>query len=371
MKSKIGIITFHKACNYGAVLQTYALQEELKKIFPEYEVKIIDYYCPAIEDRTSPFFFIKDGNIIKNVLRYIYLFIPKYRKFKCFSKFRNKYLSETLIRYNSDNVDLLNNEFLAIFTGSDQVWNLNATKEDENYFLKGIKKDTYKCSYAASFGFEEVVKTYYDKILSLVKDFDYISLRENIGVKELFEKNNIKIHVNVDPTMLLKNTDWDHVVCDNKNLVNGEYILLYCVLKTKRLVDYAKKLSERTGLPVYSISNHSDYSAFKQLRDCGVEDFLSLIKNAKYVVTTSFHGTVFSIIYHKNFVTEIDTFSSKNTRVENLLNILNIKDRIIENNSFDIDNKIEWENVDSKLQTCIEDSENYLYTIKRTVEGEN
>lgn len=370
MKNKIGIITFHKACNYGAVLQAYALQTKLKKMFWEYDVEIIDYYCPAIEDRTSPFYYIKDGNFIKNVLRYMYLFIPKYKRYKKFNEFREKYLSATRIRYDIENINRVSDDFLAVFVGSDQVWNINATKGDRNYFLEPLSDRVLKCSYAASFGFEEVVKEHYDEILSMVKKFNYISVRESIGIDDLFNKNNIKATVNVDPTMLLERKEWDELIVDVEKMPKKGYILLYCVLKTNRLVNYAKNLSEKTGLQVYSISNQREFSEFKQIKNCGVEEFISLVKNANYVLTTSFHGTVFSILYHKKFVTEIDTWLSRNTRVENLLETLDMKSRTIENSKFDIDSEIRWDAVEAKLKACVKNAENYLNTIKIALEGE-
>lgn len=371
MKNKIGIITFHKACNYGAVLQTYALQTKLKEVFCDNEIKIIDYYCPAIEDRTSPYYFVKDGNVVKNVLRYIYLFLPKYKKYKLFSKFRKEYLQETEIRYNGSNFSSLGTDYLAIFTGSDQVWNLKSTGVDTTYFLQQLGDNTLKCSYAASFGFDEIVKDYYSIIPILVRRLDYISLREKIGVDDLFKKNNISASVHVDPTMLLTSSDWDRLLDNTKKVIREEYILLYCILKTKRLINYAKKLSVLTGLPVYSISNHSDFSDFIQLRSLSVEEFVSLIKNAKYVLTTSFHGTVFSILYHKQFVTEIDTDSLVNTRVDNLLDILDIKNRAVDHSSFEIDSSIEWENIDCKLRSYVKDTEKYLNTIKNRIKEIN
>lgn len=370
MKDKIGIITFHKACNYGAILQTYALQTILKKFFFEYDVEVIDYYCPAIEDRTSPFYFINDGNFVKNTLRFMHLFIPKYKKYKLFRKFRKQYICETKTRYDENNIEITNDKFIAIFTGSDQVWNLNATKGDKNYFLSFASEKIYKCSYAASFGFDEIIDEYYDELVPLMKKFDYISLRENIGITNLFKRNKIKTYTNLDPTMLLTSRDWDALIVNTKRKIHEKYILLYCVLKTKRLIDYAKQLSEKTGLPVYSISNHSDFSCFHQLKSCSVEDFVCLIKNATYVLTTSFHGTVFSILYHKKFVTEIDTVQSKNTRVENLLNILEISNRAIDSSKFYDINKIEWSNVDLKLHSYVGEAEEYLGNIKRTMEGE-
>lgn len=368
MNNKVGIVTFHKACNYGAVLQTYALQRKLQEVFNNDDVKVIDYYCPAIEDRTSPFYLVKDGNPIKNILRFIYLFFPKYKKYRVFSDFRQTYLCETGKKYENDNFSSLDNEFNVIFVGSDQVWNLKSTGNDKNYFLNQIGDNTLKCSYAASFGFTEIVHDYYDDILPLVKRFDYISLRENIGIEELFNKNGLSAVINVDPTMLLNSSDWDCLV-KNEKRIDNDYILLYCVLKTKKLISFTKQLSRQTGLPVYSISNHSDYSDFIQLKSASVEEFVSLIKNAKYVITTSFHGTVFSILYHKQFVTELDTVSHRNTRVENLINILSLENRSVDSDDFDIDNCIDWKIVDSKVESNIRNAEEYLYSIKNKIEG--
>lgn len=359
---KIGIITFHKACNYGAVLQAYALQNVLQKNCNEYDVEIIDYYCPAIEDRTKMFYFIKDGSVVKNILRFLYQFVPKMKKIMRFKEFRKKFFKLTKQKYNKYNINDISDEYEIIFTGSDQVWNYKSTGEDKNYFLQFANKSTIKCSYAASFGFENIISEYKNEILRMIDDFEFVSLRENIGLDLLREKLCISPNVNVDPTLLLTKEEWEDV--EEEVRVSGEYILLYCILKTNNLIEYTRNLSRNTGLKVYSIGNHRDYKEFIQLKSVSVGEFLKLIKNAKYVVTTSFHGTVFSILYHKQFVTELNTKGAYNSRVEYLLNLVNLNERDILKLSDNIDDRVNWDNVEENLNKCRSDAKKYFDMIK-------
>lgn len=343
---KIGIITFHRACNYGAVLQAYALQEALSRKFENDEVEIIDYYCKAVEDRTKPTYMIHDGNAIKNCARFAYQLIPKVIKYYSFQKFRDEYLKLSHERYDSNSVKLLQGKYEIVFAGSDQIWNYESTGFDKNYFLDFCDQRTLKCSYAASFGFQSVFEKYEREILKMTQTFDFISLREKIGVDALSYEQNI-VRVNIDPTLLLDVENWRRLEAPPPKHKN--YILVYCVLAPKHLLPFVKELSKKTGKQVYAIGNHSSLNQFVQLKHLSVGEFLSWIHNADYIATTSFHGTVFSLLNHKKFVTEYDTIGHYNYRVKHLMELLNIKNREIENPQFEMENAIDWEQVDQCL----------------------
>ena len=179
-----GIITFHRAVNYGAVLQTYALQEALRNLNIDSEV--IDYRDNIIDNR---FKFFYDKSLKKLVKDFIY-FPIFYRKNKKFEKFieGNIVTTKKIIR-NCDELNQLK-EFDQYITGSDQVWNYRLTNWDEAYFLDFVKDNKKKNSYAASFGMNEIPKKEQEKYKSLLSQFNHISVREENGI-EIIHKATI------------------------------------------------------------------------------------------------------------------------------------------------------------------------------------
>ena len=180
---KIGIITFHRALNYGAKLQAYALQETLKA---EYDVSIIDYRCPFIENIYYNPFFKKKKSIkflIKNILCYKklkQLNIAKKQLYDEFLKFDLQYLNISSKKYLPENIAEANNEYDYFIAGSDQIWNLRLTGRDWNYFLE-FADNSKKYSYAASFGGgiqdEDIID-----IANRLKTFQSLLVRERSGV---------------------------------------------------------------------------------------------------------------------------------------------------------------------------------------------
>lgn len=360
-----GIITFHKANNYGAVLQTYALQQILKKQ-PDVQVEVIDYYCSAIEDRTRLFYTGEQGNIIKKVLRVLYYLPSRFKIIRGFRRFRESRICTSDARYTPENIAAIKDRYDAVFTGSDQVWNYDSTGLDRNYFLEFCGDKTLKCSYAASFGFREVVDKYHNEIVGFLKNFDFISMRENIGT-DCFENHIGNYEISVDPTLLLDISEWKKLSVQPK--IDSEYILIYNVLEPKRLLEYVDQLSEQLHLPVYAIGSNRYLRKYNQLKNLSVEEYLGWIENASYIATTSFHGTVFSVLNKKRFVTEFDTRDKYNHRVKHLLDLLHISNREVENPACDITAPVNWDEVDNILAEERNKADWYFKQIKTAAES--
>ena len=359
---KIGIITFHMACNYGAVLQTYALQNKLMDIYGKDKVEIIDYYAPAIEDRTKILYLAKTGNLIRDIIRFIIKFIPKCIKYYKFKIFRNKYLKLSDMRFNKSNIGMANDKYYALVTGSDQVWNIMSTNYDDSYFLTFADDEVIKFSYAASFGFDNVFKINQKNILYKLNSFDEISIREDIGYELIQQNVNCRVQVNVDPTLLLSRIDWD--VIRKINDIKYEYILVYCILPSNKLLNHVRKIAKKENLKVYYISDDMVNNDFIHLRNLSVGEFINWIANAKYVATTSFHGTVFSILYNKSFFVEYETKLNYNYRVKHLLELLNIENKNIESKDFNHCSLINWTEVEKILDNERKKSIEYLKSIE-------
>ena len=330
---KIGILTFHKAYNYGAILQTYALYKTLKNFNVECEV--IDY-CPK---STSTISFKQK---IKKLLKHFY----EKKKIQAFTVF-SKNITFTNKEYH--NIEELNdldiqNYFDKYIVGSDQVWNKNIIKNDYAYFLDFVKEPKKKYSYAASIGnvnfSADVQKIYEQKLM----DFSLISIREQSSKKILKYLDNENIKVVSDPTLLLDKYDWLKIT--SRRLINKKYAFLYTIGVPDNLVKYAKKICKEKNL---ILINSKKSRAF--FRNLNPSDFLSFIYNAEYVFTNSFHGTCFSIIFEKQFVTEVNLkTNSINTRSFDLLKKLGLTNRDMNDISFKIDDKIDYDSVE-KIKT--------------------
>ena len=373
---KIGIMTFHRAYNYGAVLQAYALSHCIKKI--DDSVEIIDYY---------PQYFRKQYRMIPEVPhskraakqqikriigRIIYGSKLKDRS-KAFETFIDEYIplsrkSYTKIESIEDDIEQYN----IIITGSDQVWNDRCANFDRVFFLdfQGVYK---KCSYAASFGFDEIpsdLKNIYQKRLA---GYSLISVREDSGKRIINELLDEEATICCDPTLLLDAVEWKEVI-EDFDAPKEDYIFLYYVTKADSVRKYAHKLAKEKNCRVIALScqvafpefsGDEDRSiGFEVVNTCGPKEFVGYIANARYIVTNSFHGTVFSLLFHKNFKTQfIQDTKKKNNRVIELMEKLGLCERDLSAQDCNIDKAIDWSVVDKKIEQYRTDSINYLRKI--------
>lgn len=349
----VGITTFHSAHNYGAMLQVYALQQLLKKY--QVDVDIIDYRHKVIDEQYKV---IKvDKKNIKSKLKSIVSSLIFYNKnkmrYETFSEFQNDNLKLSNT-YNSIN-ELKNNypKYDIYITGSDQVWNYNIVGEvSDAYTLNFGDKSIKRISYAASIGDNTLVKKYEDEYKSKLQDLDYISVRELDGKNALENIITKPIEVVLDPTLLLDKNEWeDRLITVDK--ISEKYILAYVVEHNESYVNIVNYLSRITGLKVIYFEKINKYyeNPLKSVYTEGPFEFINLIKNAEYVVATSFHATVFSILFNKKFfvVPHVKT----GARVTNLLEKLKIEGRDV--NSLEefkmksYDESIDYDNVNNIL----------------------
>lgn len=343
---RIGILTFHRALNFGAVLQCYALQTALEKY--NIEVEIIDYHNEFIQNFYSPFYIEKYN--LKKIAYMVYAFKSKYIRNRTFQTFRENNLHVSPERYTKHNISDANSRYDAIIVGSDQVWNLDQTAGDINYLLSFAEKGK-KHSYAASFGIDSIPQNvkqiYYEKL----QDFKEISVRESSGVKIIEDILGIEAKQHIDPTLLLEPSDWEKIA--NRGIKEYEkYICVYKINMSK-CYEYAEELRRRTGIRVIVIKPDKTCPVhFIRYKNASPEEFLSLIKNAEYVVTDSFHGIVFSTVFKKKFVTCLDSrINNKNTRITEILKAYGLEKRMISSTDIlsVIDQEIDYDKMNAKL----------------------
>ena len=355
----IKILTFVRAHNYGAFLQAFALSEKLKK--EKHNVEFVDYRVEKIENAYKPLN-LKTISI-RSFLRYVRYFLPFNKKYYNFNK-EIKKIQLTKSVYDMHGVETLNNDTEVYITGSDQVWNKNIVGELSNiYSLNFNSGRALKVSYAASVGDSNLIIDNKEEYREKLSSIDHISVREEDAKEKLEEVLNRKIDVVLDPTLLLEREDWEKYI-SNYHAENKKYIFAYVVAPDSEYIKIVNSLSERTGLPVIhcELKNPGYNNVLKTIYTKGPFDFVSSLKNAEYVVATSFHATVFSILFHKKFF--IIPHRKTGARVTNLLGKLGIEGRTFSNleefKNVDYDFETDWSKIDKNLSYQRQESIKWL-----------
>lgn len=352
---KIGILTFQSSNNYGAILQAYALQYTLESL--NTDVEIINYVSPSkIGWYKATDFDLKKGfkHNIKQVLKLSNSYVVK-KKNELTGIFKIDHLNISRDKFVGNSRELASylNKFDVVSVGSDQVWNYQNTSSDMVYLLDFHNTTYKKVSYAASIGMYELPDEIAIKYKNLLSQFDAISVREP-SAHELMEKQlNLSSEVVLDPTLLLDNNEWS-TLCIDQNF-NVPYILIYSIGNDKRLSELAKTLKKKYNYKIVKIVNHvKDYLSPGDKQIVGVSEFLTLIKNAKIIITNSFHGVAFSINFQKDFLVCLNSKNSANTRITSLLDMVNLGDKIVKN--IDL-NKLNNLNIDYEISNQLLDEQ--------------
>lgn len=350
---KVGFITRHAVANYGSILQSYAMQETIKNL--GHESEIINYIRDDENGKNIGKTMLNRSKFWnKNVItRFVYniLQTPNYtNSFNKFSKYRKELLQETK-EYNS--LEHLKNDCPnedIYCTGSDQVWGkIGDDDYDKTYFLDFVPEGKKCISYASSFGKEKINKNLEEKLPELLKKYSKILVREDSAVKLLKEKE-IPCEQTIDPVYLLDKEQWNKMIGNTK--FNKKYILVYQLHNNKEFERYCKEFSKKVNLPLIRISISWLYM-FRPGKLAFLptpQEFMAYFRDAEYVITDSFHGTSFSLIFNKKFVYILPGETS--TRITSILNLTGTQDRILSNyNDFDtIKKEIDYKRVNDILK---------------------
>lgn len=347
--------------NFGALLQAYALKKVLEN--EGCSVNIVNYALPNTLRTYDILPRITGIKTFKKWFKSLKRVRATKKSVYKFLKFREDYFSFTRVYNNFGELKADAPDADIYITGSDQVWNPLISFDPAYYLLFG-RKDAVRASYAASIGIEAIPKEYEQEFLNRVKTIKYKSVREK-SAKELLETYNVNSEVTLDPTLLLKKDDYDKIV--KKTSIPKPYILLYLLIVPDNVEEYIEQL--RKKFPEHILVSIPGNTAVKkigdiEMADIGPEEFIGLIKGADAVLTTSFHGTVFSIIYQKKFMAVLP--HNTGGRIASLLQELEIQNRIALK-PFDIkliDSDIDYVKTNSILDQ--KRNKSYLY-IKKVI----
>ena len=330
--NKVAILTFHRTNNYGAALQAYALQKVLNE---KYEAEILDYRNPYLES-----LYLQNNLNIKSKIRVIArrLVYPKRtaqldKRRRRFEKFFEQYFVLSDTAYSQDNVAQADGRYDAFIAGSDQVWNLHLSRGDWNYFLEFVPPEK-RYSYAASIAMNRTDEGN-ERIRDDLNQFQSILVRESKAVDFLSAIGVTKPVTAVsDPVFLLGADKWRELIPSDSNpRAKKKYVLLYTVANATNSLEFAKRLAQRENLAVVSLSSKQSVNVAEgvtNILDAGPIEFLEYIRNASFVVTSSFHALAFSVIFNVPFYYELcRDGGNNNERLENVAGILHLKDREI------------------------------------------
>lgn len=353
---KVGILTFHRAHNYGAVLQCYALQEVLKGM--GHDVEVIDYRQPWTElvyKRFSLELLNSRCHSLKKKIRYIFRCVYNYHKIgktrKIFSDFRNKYLKLSPI-FRDDTI--LKYDFCII--GSDQLWGINCLGGQCDKIFTGNLSVSSKCKivgYAISSNLYSIDYMQQHNILeNSLNNFSSISFREESVISKIADYTNQYFQECVDPTLLTEKENWNFLL--NDKWKNRKYVVCYRARSNGSdgfsLEETTKRFAEQNKCEVIDLSD-GQYS---------VNDFVSAIANAQYVLTTSFHASVFSLIFNRPLAAYM-LHDGHDSRYTDLLKKIDASFFLYETADYPLINPIcNWNRINDKLSEYKNKSKEFL-----------
>ena len=364
-QKKIGIMTFHIAHNYGAMLQAYALPTVVKKL--GYDCEVIDYRFHYIDqwsridyfnDLLKKYGYLLGGAVY--VKRLITGYYSRNNMHIRFDRFERNIIPHSNAIYRSKE-ELNNMPYDIILFGSDQIWNSALTNGIAEEYIGGFKclTDTKKIAYAASCGtsdFQTESREVYD---CLLRDFSAVSVREEGFCKTLVSRGYDAECV-LDPTLLLTAEEWKRIIPEDNKAFKRKYLLLYAFEEDEKIYDLTREYAKKHGLDIIVIaySKKKEMHGMTVLTNCGPLDFLSLFEKAEHIITTSFHGTVFSLVFHKNF--HCIPHPKYRERTDSLLKTVGLEEHNVEELTELKDEAVDWDSVDELLSSKRKESFAFL-----------
>ena len=376
---KLGICACYQHKNYGSQLQSYATTVELARRNIDFEViRYKKKITPILLIKSLPRLlnpvFINDRIIETSQKKMMLKLHPQLAQnnavrnaaFDKFSQSRFKKLSP--VYYGYEQLKEQSKKYTAVMVGSDQLWSPSGITSNF-YNLMFADDNTVKISYATSFGVSQINPRYHKIYNTFLNRLNFISVRENSGKKIVEELSSNKAEVVCDPVILLDAEQWLDEI-PNERLYDEPYIFAYFLGKSAEYRDAVTKFAKQKGLKIVTEphmdsynkadENFGDYTPF----DIGPAEFVNLIRNAEYVFTDSFHGSVFSMLYQKQFLVfnrySDNSSSSKNSRIDSFCKNYGLSDRRYNGNIADVENKINYEAVLGKVDEHRQKSKAFL-----------
>ena len=364
---KAGLVTFYHIHHYGALLQAAATERAVETLGGTCE--IVDYFV----NQDNSLFRKPTGLGSAAADVHTALHYPALKaRYERFEKFSKDHLRITEHRFESweelRNTDL---PYDVILSGSDQIWNPRIFPDghfDPVFF--GTFSEKRKIAYAPSFGIPKVPEEMEEELRGYLEQFSHIGVRETRGGEIVKEVSGKEVPVVLDPTLLLTAEQWGEMANTPEGYpgdgTNGRYILCYCINQPGPLASYIQELADKTGLPVVQLCGirRKVHPKAQCVFDAGPAEFLGLFKNAAYVCTNSFHGTVFSVQFQKPFFTAVapsELAAPERSRTFSILDRLGLTDRIIgKGDTAGLLDEIDWNTVSEKLIQARQGSLDYL-----------
>ena len=341
MSRKIAKLTWLNNGNYGSVLQALALQKYL--VNNGYDVTDLDYNASLktkllnwLVNKNSPKLFLGKYKEAKRKRGY-----KDPKKFdvrsKRFAEFKKKNMKISGVCKNPAEIKKEAEKYDVFICGSDQIW--SPALMNPVFYFSFLEEGKSKIAYAPSFGVMDTTQEKKNKISKYLKGFDYISVREPQGkdiVKEITGKD---VPVVIDPTLLIGKNDWGKYT--GERIIKDNYIFCYLLTPNPIYIKAVKKFAESKKLKVVIVptSKGPFDTEFKEMVDAGPQEWLNLIQNAECVCTDSFHGCIFSSIFNREFILfkrfQDTDKKSENSRVYNLVKLLQEEDRLIDEKNID------------------------------------
>ena len=368
---KICTLTTYDVYNYGASLQAYALQTyltqqghdvEIIRYQPEYLSRKYDYRWVNPESKMSSWAVTRCAyRIAKYIQRQTTL--GRKRMFDCFN---HQALRETVQKYQTFEELCQHPPQADVYIcGSDQIWNVfYDAGRDPAYYLEFAPKGTKKASYAASFSYLHIDEVNKQRIAKSLKTFDAVSVREYHGL-EILKSMDVKGTWVLDPVFLLSVQHWHEFAKGSKSQTSNEpYLLVYDFEGNKLLKECAKEYARKHGLKIYAITDtYPQLYADRNYSKAGPVEFVKLIEGCEAFMSNSFHGTAFSILFHKPLFVFERHRHAVNSRMESLLTLFEMKDRIVIDKRSLNAQEIDWKKVEDIRQRELVKSVSFLHDL--------
>lgn len=346
--------------NYGSALQSWALSQVMKKL--GHRPVLVDY-CPDCLKDKDPL------NPMKNMWdtdeesrRMCELSLPAIKvNYEKFERFYTERFKRTKKVYTKENFnDIITDEGIDGFVcGSDTIFCIDEFGIDDGYYANyPVMKNGYSIAYAASFGDSHFTDETYKILDERLSNFKALGIRENWMIPYIKEHSKTPVQRVLDPTLLLTQKDFDTIAVKER-LEEDRYLLLYARRYNKKMFDYAERVAKQKGLKIIDISlRATNADKHRMFYEAGVEEFLSLVKYADYVVTNSFHGMIMAVQYQRPFV--IFSREQCDIKIDEVLEVLGLENRKLFEGENLVDGIIDYSSVKARIQSAKEGSVVYL-----------
>ena len=331
--NRIGTISYNIYCNftnYGSALQTWALHQAMRKL--DVHPVLVDY-CPDIladKDPLNPFGNMWDKD--EESKKMVELTMPAIRKnFEKFDRFYHERFDRTKRVYTSANFESVMDEVDTFVCGSDTIFCPDEFGFDDGYYANYPCMRGNSVAYAPSFGDPHFSDEDYGKLNERLQNFKAFGLREQMMVPYVRDHVTVPVEKVIDPTLLLTQNDYNTIATER--IVEEPYLLMYARRYNPRMEAYAEKIAAEKGWKIVDISLRATNAEKGHLMfyEAGVEELLSLVKHAEYIITNSFHGMIMSVQYRRPFV--IFSREQCDTKITELLELFGLTDRMLINGS--------------------------------------